>query len=338
MSNHEKNTSVIAEPQPDATKELAVSLGLSVYQPIEAQEPVSNCPDSEMIAAYFDHRLDSHQRQQFLADLHRCPQSYQQWLELADTLYDHQRVGAEAQKQASKSFLQQLQTFLNQARLSLSGVLSGAIATAFLLLMVVNVIHPSFEQLPLNQQLVKIWHKNEVLDLAYIDIDELRPQGSLKSAFQVMPFPEKIAFAKGFKSALLKMSAVSSGPKATQQQAFLARLPDRLQPCDNPLCNKENYLNQSLGTWSAFVLQECQRPVELSPTYWQQQSSVINNFMKEYQILDELARKQGKTKPSQYNSLLERVQQIQSRLTRQTDTKAVCEQMKQLALYAIQGI
>lgn len=333
--------------KPQQHKTLQTQLGVSLLSFDDDTQSDQNCPEQEQIAAYYDQKMTKSEQEQFLQKLLHCPDCYHQWIEMAHTLgLTRQR---ERHKPKTAHHNASITNWFASAWQWLSGnsaVLSGALASSFLLLMVLQVIQPDFEELPLNQQLVKTWHKHEVLDLAYIDINQFIPKGYYKSSLNLMPFPEKIAFSSGFKSGLIKMSRVSGQIKTDPKTMdFLQHLPDKPLDCEDFICQQENHLNQSLGTWSSFVLQECQNPQHLTPQYLYEQSIVLKRFIEEFNHLDQLAAKSVKhtAVPSRQNSLLPKVYHLdQSIIKLQKNSREkpqlLCQQVKQLALYSIQGL
>ncbi|MFK5892481.1 MAG: hypothetical protein QM504_04580 [Pseudomonadota bacterium] len=322
----------------DKQKKLNILLGLSLTN----KQKSSNCPDEEMIAAYFDHQLSDDENKKFLGLLNQCPESYSMWISMLETLEHHLETTStiSIQKTSQAGFIEHIYNWFSQNQIGLT----GAIATTFLLLMVINVAHTPFTQLPIDQQIVKVWENNEVLDLAYVDISEFTPQALTKSSFNIMPFPEKVAFSSGFKQGLINMSSVSQHVKSDEKTLkFLNSLPNTPLLCNSPFCEKETWLNKQLGLWSSFALQECQQPDSSQRHYWSKQSIVIKHFLNNYQNLN----KHFEKKPNHSNSLLKRVSKIdrsiQNLVTSQSSNKKkyqliACNNIKQLAMYSIHGL
>jgi hypothetical protein len=319
-------------------KKLNILLGLSLA---DKQENL-DCPDGEMIAAYFDHKLSPDEDKKFLALLNQCPASYSMWISMLETLEHHSEViPAFAKQNSAKSgFLQTIYNWLSENQMSLT----GAVASAFLFLMIINVTHTPFTQLPIDKQIVKVWQSNEVLDLAYVDISEFTPQASTKSSFNIMPFPEKIAFSSGFKQGLINMSSVSQSVKSDEKTLnFLNSLPNTPLLCNSPFCKKETWLNKQLGIWSSFALQECQQKDQSHLNYWDKQSVVIKHFLSNYQNLNDNFTKNLTHSNTLVNKVSKIDQSIQELITSESPNKQkyqliACNNIKQLAMYSIQGL
>jgi hypothetical protein len=302
---------------------------------VSLEQQSDNCPDEEIIACYFDKTLTSKENKEFISLLTLCPASYTIWLTMVETLgFSNKKSNKASFNNKSYSFYEYIKSFFSSRQI----VFTGAIATTFLFVMVVNFSFIPFSKLPIDQQIVKIWQSEEVLDLAYIDISEFTPKARTKAGFNIMPFPEKIAFSSGFKQGLINMSSVSDRVNAnTKTINFLNALPSEPQHCKTLTCEKENYLNQQLGIWSSFVLQECQqnqRQNQQSPVkYWKKQNIVINHFIQNYKNL---------SVPT--NTLIVRVTNIQNSLGILTHIESnnvenqivACNSIKQMALYSIQ--
>lgn len=315
---------------------LRVLLGLSLLNDKTdlTEDSVKNCPDEETVACYFDNELTAKQNKDFISLLSNCPASYALWISMLDTL-GYSRVKEQAVfANTKKKFT--LLSYFNKLFTENKGALSGAVATTFLFVVVMSFSFIPFTQLPLEKQIVKVWENEEVLDLVYIDVSEFIPNGSYKSSFNVMPFPEKIAFSSGFKQGLISMSSVSNEVNSDNKTLnFLNSLPSEPMHCERQACERENALNKQLGIWSSFVLQQCQQNMNSSVHYWEKQNIVIKHFIKEYQDLPHS------------NTLFSRVNRISESLQRLAKGKQVnkinnqliaCNSIKQMALYSIQGL
>lgn len=332
-----------------ARLKVLLGLGLQSKNSEQVVAPENNCPDEESIACYFDNTLTVKENKEFINSLVHCPQSYSLWLDMAETLdYTLEQASRPIQDKAKKVTIF---TYLNSLFSQHQIALSGAVATTFLLVMAVSFSFTPFTQLPLDKQIVKVWENEEVLDLAYIDITEFIPKASTKSGFNVMPFPEKIAFSSGFKQGLIKMSSISQTISSDNQTLnFLNSLPDEAPFCKRKTCAKENTLNKQLGIWSSFVLQQCQQNKESPVRYWEKQNIVIKHFLSEYEKMPDLnavgSTHQGSANFN-HNTLVSRVNHISESLQRLSEDNPVsqsnnqliaCNSIKQMTLYSIQGL
>ncbi len=322
----------------DKQKQLNMLLGLSMTR----KKDDLNCPDEEDIAAYLDHHLSAEEDKKFLALLNKCPKSYSSWICMLETLQYNSEVKQVSSTKNSlvADFFQGVHNWFAVNKMALS----GATATTFLLLLVINISHTPFTQLPIDKQIVKVWQSNEVLDLAYVDISEFSSRGLTKSSFNIMPFPEKIAFSSGFKQGLINMSSVSQSVNSDQKTLnFLNSLPNVPLLCNSPFCEKETWLNKQLGIWSSFALQECQQNSISKHNYWDKQKIVVKHFLNDYQSLNNNLDK----KPTHSNSLVKKVNKIERSIenmmtSSDPDKKKsqlrVCYNIKQLAMYSIKGL
>ncbi|MFK5987200.1 MAG: hypothetical protein QM479_17470 [Pseudomonadota bacterium] len=323
-------------------KELNILLGLAFSKEHSHDQCcASDCPDEEMIAAYFDNKLSIEEDKKFLKLLNHCPESYSLWLSMLETIeYTNIEKQATAQTATKKPILSFILDWLTTYQMSLT----GAMATGFLFLFIINFTYTPFSQLPIDKQIVKIWQDSESLDLAYVDVSQYTTHGLTKSSFSIMPFPEKIAFSSGFKQGLINMSAVSEQVNSDNETlSFLNSLPDKALACDNKFCEKETHLNQQLGLWSSYVLQECQQNKVSQKKYWKKQNIVSQHFLQEYNTL-----KQNLVENEKYsNSLVKKVNKINDSLNNLISSKSpaiqskqstVCNNIKQLALSSIQAL
>jgi len=318
-------------------KKLNILLGLSLMQ---EQEGIT-CPDEEVITAYFDNQLSADEEKNFLALLNQCPESYSMWISMLETLEHSSATATSTQGKAQPvGIFQQIYNWFSNNQMSLT----GAVATAFLFVMVINISFTPFGQLPIDKQIVKVWKSSEVLDLAYVDISEFTSMAETKSSFSVMPFPEKVAFSSGFKQGLINMSSLSESVKSdTKTLEFLNSLPNEPLHCSESVCEKETWLNKQLGVWSSFALQECQKQTPIQNHYWDKQSIVIKHFLTNYQEIKRSAQK----KPMHTNSLVRKVSKIDKSLqklvssnkaNKQKQQLIACNNIKQLTMYSIQGL
>jgi hypothetical protein len=316
-------------------KKLNMLFGLSLVQ---EQETIT-CPDEEVITAYFDNQLSADEEKNFLALLNKCPKSYSMWISMLETLGHSTGVSTPiADYQQESGIFQKLYHWFSFNQMSLT----GALATVFLFVMVINISYTPFSQLPIDKQIVKVWKESEVLDLAYVDITEFTSMAATKSSFSIMPFPEKVAFSSGFKQGLINMSSLSESVKSDSRTLkFLNSLPNEPLQCNEYSCEKETWLNKQLGVWSSFALQECQQEKPSQANYWDKQSIVIKHFLDTYQDLN------TNFKQKQANSLVKKVgtidQSLQKLVSSETANKQsnqliACNNIKQLTMYSIQGL
>ena len=94
-------------------------------------------------------------------------------------------------------------------------------------------------------------------------------------------------------------------------------------------------MNQQLGVWSSFALQECQQDQNSHIQYWKKQNTVIKHFIQKYKTLPD-----SNTLINRVSHIAESLQIVATNGLADKDKQQMiaCNNIKQLALYSIQGL
>jgi|GEM_PF-3558332 len=314
---------------------MLLALALAERKRADRKEQVV-CPDAETIACYFDGQLSPTEKEQFLQQLRVCPESYKQWLATAEALgYAHEASLEINMPDGSVSWGQQLRNWFSSSH----KVLTAAAVACFSLVVVVNL---NFQQIPLEQQLSEDWQENRQLYLAHMDVSEYLDRRQTKSTLTIVPFSDKTAFGRGFKSGLEliykdQRKTLSDPQELQEMQSLIDSLPDNTLPCKTERCEVETSVNRQLGTWSAFLTQQCQQisaSTELNKSYWQRQKDMFQRFEQEY---EQLERRFGVT-GSDSKNLRQRLKNLKPSFSQLPDhVTQACVSMNQLVLHALQN-
>jgi hypothetical protein len=291
------------------------------------------CPADEQIAAYFDGLLSADEEQKLLCQLPLCPDSYQQWLNLSETLdFTHQDV---SQKVANKvpqvekiDWLQAITDWFSVPKMAFGGVLSGL----FAVLLILNLQSDPFSELTTERQLSQSFDDFQSLHLASVDVSVFISQVRTKSAFNLITFPEKEAYSAGFKSGLMRILRDEMPSDKTQK--LLSSLPDKIDNCiskqskEKVFCESQTKLNYQLGVWSAIIVHACQDQDKLTEKFIRHQEETLKQFVKQFKNYQKSDNSNG--------SMAKRVIDLQPFFTKiNNDRNEECSKITELVQFGI---
>lgn len=337
--------------QPEKSKELDILLALAMTEHKRSLGQQNNtntdsqaqmdCPDEELLACYFDGRLSETERNELFKRLLECPESYAQWVTMAETLGYHleqehpQQQEYHAINEHKASWLEQLMDWLA----SYQAIWASAVVLGVVFVVVIGLNNNPISQPSIQEQIAENWQNNQHLYLAQMDVSEFVARRQTKSTLEVVPFAEKKAFANGFRQGIelisQQQSASTEGEKSQSVVQLLEVLPQQNLACKNQRCDVETPVNEQVGKWSALMLHQCQQGTGdvKSQNYWQQQRQLYTRIKQEYQSIDQ---RFGMADP-QISSINHRIVQMAPEFAQLPQSIAtVCESINQLALYALQ--